>query len=153
MKVLNIKKATPMFTGIITTCDRYTEDECKHGAIIDSAKLNQIKDIQKIISLSESSKSRGLSEGMILSLSFERYKKNKNVKKANSIANDIDEHYGKEMYYELPTMLLDYKEHLLLDISDISMIIDDYEYITEGEGFLSGEKVADLSGLKQTLIL
>jgi hypothetical protein len=138
MKVLNIKKAIPMFTGIITTCERYTEDECKHGSIIDSTKINQIKDIQKIISLSDSSIARGLKEGMTLSL---------------SLVNDIDEHYSKEMYYEVPTIILDYKEHLLLDIQDISLIIDDYEYINEGEGLLSGETVMDLSGLKPKLIL
>lgn len=153
MKILNIKKATPMFTGVITTCDRYSEDECRHGVIIDNSKLNQIKDIQKVISISEGAKARGVKEGDTLSLSFDRYRKSKNVKKENSLANDFDENWGKEAYYELPTMMIDFKEHLLMDVSDISMIIDDYEYVTEGEGILSGEKVADLSAPKPKLIL
>lgn len=153
MKVLNIKKATPMFSGVITTCSRYNEEESSHGTIIDSTKLNQIKDIQEIVSLSEQAKARGLSVGDTLSISFERYKKSKQVKKKNSIMGDIDEHYEKQDYYDLPTLLLDNREHLLIDVADITLKIDEFEYITEGEGLISGEKIPDFSQPKTTLIL
>ena len=137
MNILNIKKATPMFSGIITTCDRYSEAESKHGSIIDTGKLNQIKDIQTIISLSEQAKARGLNEGDVLSVSFERYKKS--TQKKDSMKGLMEE-YKHSFYYELPIILLDKKECLLMDISDITLRIDDYEYITEGEGFITGEK-------------
>jgi len=153
MKILNIKKATPIFSGIITTCNRYSEEESKHGSIIDTSKLNQVKDIQEIVSSSEQARARGLNNGDILSISFDRYKKSKQVKKQNSIMGDIDEHYDKTLYYDIPVILLDYKEHLLIDISDVTLKIDEHEYITEGEGLLSGEKTLNFDINTPKLIL
>lgn len=131
MKILNIKKAKPMFSGIITTCDRYTEEDCTHCGIIDTTKLGKIKEFQTTISLSDQALNRGISTGDLLALSFDRYKKSK-PKRDNSLINDTDEHYGKEIIYELPVMLLDNKEHMLIDISDIELIIEEFEYANEG---------------------
>lgn len=132
MKTLNIKKAKPMFSGIITTCDRYTDDDCIHLGIIDTTKLGKIKEFQTIVSMSDQAISRGLVVGNLLALSFERYKKSKS-KRDNSIINDTDEHYNKEIIYELPVILLDNREHMLVDISDIELIVEEFEYTNEGE--------------------
>lgn len=147
MQVLNIKKATPMFTGLITTADRYSEAESRHGGIIDTTKLNQIKDLQKIVSVSEQAKARGLDVGDVILLDFKRYAERK--QKKDSLKESMDEHYNAVLSYNIPTILIGYVEHLLLDISDISLKIDEYSFDTEGEGILSGEKELKLrpSGL------
>ena len=128
MSYINVKKATPMFSGIITTCERYTEAESTSDGIIDTSKLDRIKEMQTVVSPSEQVKARGIKEGDLLALSFEKYKKSKNVKR-----NDfgIDEEYSKSFYYEMPVLLLDGREHLLVDISDIELKIDEFEWVKD----------------------
>ena len=138
MKVLNIKKATPMFSGLIVTCDRYTEEDCLHGGILDTTKLNQIKDMQTVISPSEQCIARGIKVNDTVILSYERYKKSKNVKRDNSLINDIDETYAKQSYFEMPVILLDNRQCLLVDLNDITLKVDEFEYEDEGDGLLSG---------------
>lgn len=133
MKILNIKKARPISSGgIITTCNRFNEEDCTHSGIIDTTKLGKIKEFQNIVSLSVYATSKGLIINDLVALTFDRYKKVKGERK-NSLMEDTGELYGKEIIYELPVILLDSREHLLIDVSDIELIIDEYEYILEGE--------------------
>ena len=73
MKVLNIKKATPTSSQIITTADKYTEEECMQNGILDTTKLGVIKDLQKIVASSKMSSDRGFNEGDYVLLDFKRY--------------------------------------------------------------------------------
>lgn len=133
MKILNIKKARPISSGgIITTCNRFSEEDCTHGGLLDTTKLNKIKEFQNVVSLSEYASNKGLVVNDLVALTFDRYKKTKGTRK-NSLIEDTGEEYGKEIIYELPVILLDSREHLLIDVSDIELIIDEYEYILEGE--------------------
>ena len=126
MKILSIKKATPMSTGVIVTCNRYTAEDTTQDGIEDVSMTGRIKEVQTVVSPSESAISRGVKENLLVALSYERYKKVKNTKK-----NDfgIDEEYDKKVYYEMPVMILDGKEHMLVDISDIELKIDEFEYV------------------------
>ena len=149
MKILNIKKATPMFTRIITTADRYTTEESKHNGIIDTTKEDTIKDIQTIVSVSEQASARGLKVGDTVLLSFDRYAQFK--QKKDSLKSTTDEYYNNVKSYNIPIILIDSREHLFVDISDIQLIVDDHEYITEGEGIISGDnkefKLDEKSGI------
>ena len=126
MKVLNLKKVTPMSTGVIVTCDRYTAEDTTTDGIEDVSMTGRIKEIQTIVSPSKGCIDRGITEGLLVALSYENYKKVKNVKK-NTFG--IDEEYDKQVYYEMPVMLLDGREHMLVDISDIELKIDEFEYV------------------------
>lgn len=128
MKILNIKKATPMFSGVIVSCDRYTEEDSTSNGIVDSSMLDKIKEVQTVVSTSEQAKNRGIENGALVALSYERYKKVQNTKN-NTF--EIDEQYNKSFYYEMPVILLDGREHLLIDLSDIELKIDEFEYIDE----------------------
>jgi hypothetical protein len=128
MKLINIKKATPMFTGIITTCDRYTEEEATDGGVVNDAMLGRIKEIQTVISPSEQCKARGINQDDVLALSFEKYKK---VRKSKNLDYGIDENYSNEYYYEMPVMPMDGRECLFIDISDIELKIDEFEWVDE----------------------
>jgi len=133
MKILSIKKATPMSTGVIVTCDRYTIEETTTDGIEDVSMTGRIKEVQTIVSPSKSCIERGITEGLLVALSYENYKKVKNVKKNNF---GIDEEYDKQVYYEMPVMVLDGREHMLVDISDIELKIDDYEYVEFNESLI-----------------
>lgn len=126
MKILSIKKATPMSTGIIVTCDRYTAEDTTSDGIEDVSMTGRIKEFQTVVVPSDSCKSRGVDAGLLVALSYENYKKVKNVRK-----NDfgIDEEYNKQVFYEMPVMMMDGREHMLVDISDIELKIDEFEYV------------------------
>ena len=139
MKVLNIKKAIPMHSALIVTAERYNEEESTHNGILDTSKLNQVKDIQTVVSPSEMVAARGIKEGDVLLIDFKKYAKYK--QKKNSMKETMDEHYDNILSFEIPTLLLDNREHLLIDMNDIALKVSDYEYVNEGEGLLSGEQV------------
>lgn len=126
MKVISIKKAIPMHSGIIVTCDRYTAEETTSNGIEDTAMTGRIKEIQKVVSPSEQSTNRGIKVDDLVALSYENYKKTQNVKK-----NDfgIDESYNKQVYYEMPLIMLDGREHMLVDLNDIELKIEEFEYV------------------------
>ena len=84
MKILNIKKAVPMHSALIITADRFTEEESTHNGILDTAKLNQIKDIQTVVSPSEMVAARGIKEGDVLLVDFKKYAKYKQKNKNRS---------------------------------------------------------------------
>ena len=133
MKILSLKKVTPMFTGVIVTCDRYTVEETTTDGIEDVSMTGRIKEIQTIVSPSEQCVNRGIKVGDLVALTYEKYKKVKNERKANF---NIDEEYSKQVYYEMPVMVLDGREHMLIDISDIELKIDDYEYVEFNESLI-----------------
>jgi len=139
MKILNIKMATPTSSGIITTADKYTEEESTHNGILDTTKLGVVKDLQSIVSVSDMVAARGYKKGDLVLLDFKRYAITKQTK--NKLKDTIDEHYSNVVSYEIPTILLDGGEHLLIDLNDISLKVDEYEWLNEGEGLLSGEQI------------
>ena len=126
MKILSIRKATPMSTGLIVTCDRYTVEDTTSDGIEDVSMTGRIKEIQSVVSPSKGCIERGVIEGTLVALSYENYKKTKNVKKHDF---GIDEEYNKQVYYEMPVMMYNGGEHMLVDLSDIELKIDDYEYV------------------------
>ena len=126
MKILSIRKATPMSTGLIVTCDRYTVEDTTSDGIEDVAMTGRIKEIQTVVSPSKGCIERGVIEGTLVALSYENYKKTKNVKNHNF---GIDEEYNKQVYYEMPVMMYDGGEHMLVDLSDIELKIDEFEYV------------------------
>lgn len=139
MKILNIKMATPTNGGIITTADKYTEEESTHNGILDTTKLGVVKDLQTIVSVSDMVAARGYKPGGIVLLDFNRYAITK--QKKDKIKDTMHEHYNNVVSFEIPTIILDGNEHLLIDINDVSLKVDDYEWINEGEGLLSGEQI------------
>lgn len=126
MKILSLKKVTPMFTGIIVTCDRYTVEETTTDGIEDVSMTGRIKEIQTVVSPSEQCVNRGIKVGDLVALTYEKYKK---VEKTSNNDFGISDIVKSKTYYEMPVMVLDGKEHMLIDVSDIELKIDDYEYV------------------------
>lgn len=139
MKILNIKMATPTNGGIITTADKYTEEESTHNGILDTTKLGVVKDLQAIVSVSDMVAARGYKQGDLVLLDFKRYAVQK--QKKNNLKQSMHEHYDNTISFEIPTILLDNREHLLIDLNDISLKVNEFEWITEGEGLVTGEQI------------
>ena len=126
MKILSLKKVTPMFTGVIVTCDRYTVEETTTDGIEDVSMTGRIKEVQTVVSPSEQCVNRGIKVGDLVALTYEKYKK---VEKTSNNDFEISDIVKSKTYYEMPVMVLDGREHMLVDISDIELKIDDYEYV------------------------
>jgi len=126
MKILSIKSAIPMATGVIVTCDRYTPEETTQDGVEDVSMTGRIKELQTVVSPSASAIARGVNKNNVVAISYENYKKSKNV--ANH-SFGVDEQFKKEFYYEMPVIMYGGVEHMLIDVNDIELIVDDYEYV------------------------
>lgn len=140
MKVLNIKKATPTSSQIITTADKYTEEECMQNGILDTTKLGVIKDLQKIVASSKMSSDRGFNEGDYVLLDFKRYARP--IQSKNSIKDTMDEHYETNVSFQIPSITINSVEHLLLDFGDVSLKVDAFDWVDEvDEDLITGDEI------------
>lgn len=116
-----------MFTGIVTTMDKYVESkDSSEGGIIDLSKIKMgVKEYQKVLAVGSSV--RNVAVGDLVCINPSRYA----VKKyeQNSMKADMDEHYNSVIRYNFNVVLLDDIECLLLDERDIDFVINEYEEV------------------------
>lgn len=120
--MIKLKKVKPMFTGVITTCDRYTEDQ-KNGSIIDMNKrAGSIMEIQRVVSKGDTA--MGVKEGDLVMINPARFavmKHNSGGLKDGVITDN------PVIGYNFPIMKINDVDHLALDVRDISYIIEEWE--------------------------
>lgn len=126
MKRTLLKKVTPTFTKILTTSDRYTDEECtdSHG-ILQPQKLGLIKDVQTVVAVGASC--RFVKAGDRVGLNFNRY--GRPIQKKDTLKQAVDEYYNAEMVYDINTLLINGESLLFLDEGDIEYIINEYEEV------------------------
>ena len=120
---LNIKKIKPMFNQVITTMDKYSDEDAKIGSLIDVAKVkNPIKEYQKVIAVGPMVKN--VNVGDIVMINPRRYE----VKKYEdgSIKNNIVAQ-NEIIKYNFNVIELNHVPHLLLSDNDIDFVIEEYE--------------------------
>lgn len=126
--MLNIKKIKPVFTSIITTMDKYDEDNTLNGtSIIDTSKAKgTLKEFQKVVAVG--SLVREVKEGDMVCINPSNYavKKHQEGSLKDGIVCD-----NPVIKYNFNTVEMDGKDYLLLQDRDISYIIEDYEEIRE----------------------
>lgn len=125
-----IKKVKPLFTGIVTTANKYVGDVTTAGGLLlDTSRLSgSLNPYQTVIAVGEMCKD--LNEGNIVKLNFKRYAV------ANHVPGAIDEAQNKQfdnmsIRYEIPMINLDGRECLFLQSNDVEYVVTDYE-IDEG---------------------
>lgn len=123
-----IKALKPLYTGIITTANKYTEDSTS-GIIIDSKKLaGSIKEYQTVIAVGSSV--REIKVGDTVLINFQNYL----VKDKNRPENDTDslraEFMQQSYHLELPVMEVNDQEVLTLQERDIAFVADIEEIAT-----------------------
>lgn len=124
--MLKVKSIKPLFTGVLTTANKYETTSTKNGIII-SAKQTEghIKEYQTVVKVGSSV--REIKPGDIVLINPSRYLRKKFDE--NSIRDD----FGKNPTIEIniPTVVINDKEYFLIEDRDVAYIIDDCEEIPD----------------------
>jgi co-chaperonin GroES (HSP10) len=122
--MIKLKKIKPMYTTVITTMDRYENDEAVNGVIDTSKRKGTLKEHQKVIAVGASV--RDITEGDFVCINPERYA----VKKwhEDSLKNNIVCH-NPVVSYNFNTIEVNGQQCLILQDRDIEFIIEDYEEV------------------------
>ena len=136
--MIELKKIRPMFTGIVTTANKWEERDFEPKELVYKS-LGQLKDYQTVLSVGSSV--REVKEGDVVMVSFERFA----VKKypTSSIKSEMD--IQKTVSYDIPGYVVDGKEVLLLDERDVVMVLEEYE---EKKAEWSDEALAGIKASK-----
>jgi len=125
--MLKIKRAHPMFTGILVTMDKYEKDELVNGMLNKNTMKGNIKLYQKVFEVGPFVKT--MKPGDIVMLNLARYAHLKYEQ--NSIKSDIMEQ--KIVRYDIPTEVIDGVEYMLLQENDVVLVIDEYEEVEDSD--------------------
>lgn len=124
---LNIKKVRPMFNQVITTMDKYSDDEMKTGSIIDVSKVNNpIKEYQKVVAVGPMVKN--IEVGDIVMINPKRYGKVRH--KEGSLKDGVITD-NPVVSYNFNVIELNHTPFLLLLDQDIDFIIEEYEEVKD----------------------
>lgn len=117
-----VKKIRPMFTKILVTMNKYESDQ-KTGSLINTLKMTgTIKDYQTVIAVGNNS--AGLKEGDVVVIDPTRYAVMKHEK--GSLKDGVIED-NPVIGYNFPVINVNGKDCMLLDTSDVSYVIEEYE--------------------------
>mgnify|MGYP003585792944 FL=1 len=122
--MMNIKKVKPMFNAIITTMNRYEDDDSSDTLIKNTS--GSLKEYQTVVAIGGSV--RDIKVGDVVQIDPSRYaqKQHREDSLKNGIVSD-----NPVMSYNFKTILIDGEQCLLLYDSDISYIIEEYEEVEE----------------------
>ena len=128
-----IKKIKPLFTGVVTTSNKYQGERYKaaeYGLIIDTGKRDGgLNPYQTVVAVGTMVKD--VKPGDVVKINFKRYVITQHTPGA------IDEAQNKQfdnmsLTYEIPTVEMDDNKYLYLQINDIEYIVEEYDGVSEG---------------------
>ena len=120
--MIKIKKIRPMFTALVTTMDKYDEDQTTSSGLIDVTKREgSLKEYQKVVSIGESV--RGIKVGDLVCIDPKAYAVKKH--EAGSLKDGIITD-NPVVSYNFDVIELDGHQCLLLQERDITFVIEDY---------------------------
>lgn len=140
--MLHIKKIKPLFTGILTTGERYSEDVRDNGLII--ANKGDLKTYQKVLAIGSSVRDIEVGDTVMIDmLHFAQLKYN-----PNSVQNDFDN--NKVTKWNIPWVIVDdeqgnSKDCLLIDNRDVKFVFEGEEKKDEDAGIILPKKDLILS--------
>lgn len=120
--MINIKKIKPLFNAIVTTMDKYEEDETYAGIITKNRTKGAVKEYQTVVAVGTSV--RDIKEGDIVKINPIRYA----VKKypEGSMKDGVITH-NEEIGYNFNVIEMNGEDYLYLRDNDIDYIITEYE--------------------------
>ena len=122
--MLKIKSIKPMHTKLVTTAERYEENDTASGLILKTA--GSVKEYQKVIAVG--SMVRDIKVGDIVMINPAKYMKKQF--NDNSLREDFVE--NPVVNVNIPTVEMDGTPYFILDSgTDIDYIIDDYEEVPD----------------------
>ena len=123
--MLKVKDIRPVFTRLITTADRYNENQM-NGTLIDVNKMEgRYKEYQKVVRVG--SAVREVKEGDIILIDPSRYMKRKFSD--NSLREDFVENPIVEI--NIPTVTMEDEDYFMIDERDIAYVIADSEEVPD----------------------
>lgn len=117
---MNIKKIKPLFTGIITTANKYTINHSKNGVITNIP--DTLKEYQTVVAIGDSV--RGINVGDVVVIDPTRFvvKKHKEGSLKDGVIQD-----NVVIAYNFDIIKINNENHLLLQDRDIKYVIEDFE--------------------------
>ena len=123
--MLKVKDIRPVFTRLITTADRYNENQM-NGTLIDVNKMEgRYKEYQKVVRVG--SAVREVKEGDIILIDPSRYMKRKFSD--NSLREDFVENPIVEI--NIPTVTMNDEDYFMIEERDIAYVIADSEEVPD----------------------
>lgn len=122
--VVTIKKVKPMFNGIITTLNRYDDNQKIKGTnFIDNSKVGAVKDYQTVVAVGPMV--RGIDVGDVVFINPKRYAVMKH--KAGSLQDGVIKD-NPIVGYNFDIIEIDGVEHLYLQDNDIKFVAEIEEF-------------------------
>lgn len=119
---VNVKKIRPLYTSIVTTMDKYEEDEY-NGSLIDSTKTKgTLKEYQKVIAVGDLVKNIQVGDLVCINPSRYAVKKHKEGSLKDGVVTD-----NPVITYNFNVVELNGVPHLLLSDRDIEFVVEDYD--------------------------
>ena len=125
--MIKVKKIKPLFTSVVTTMDRYTEDVTLESGLIDTTKQQGgIKEYQTVVAVGGSV--RDIKVGDLVCINPIRYavKKHQEGSLKDGVITD-----NPVVRFDFPTIEMNGKQYLYLQDRDIDFVIEEFEEISE----------------------
>ena len=121
--MIKIKRIKPMFTSLVTTMDKYADDQFMSGTtILDATKRSGgLKEYQKVLAVGDSV--RGVKVGDLVCIDPKAYAVKKH--EAGSLKDGIIAD-NPVVSYNFDVIELDGQQCLLLQERDITFVIEEY---------------------------
>lgn len=121
--MIKIKRIKPMFTSLVTTMDKYADDQFMSGTtILDATKRSGgLKEYQKVLSVGDSV--RGVKVGDLVCIDPKAYAVKKH--EAGSLRDGVITD-NPVVSYNFDVIELDGQQCLLLQERDVTFVIEDY---------------------------
>ena len=124
--MLKIKKIRPMFTSLITTMNKYEQDEIISGLIDPLKREGSIKEYQTVLSVGSMVKDIKVGDLVCINPTRFAVKKHTEGTLKDGVVKD-----NPIIQYNFDVIEMDGEQCLLLQDRDIDFIIEDWEEIKE----------------------
>lgn len=127
--MLKLKKVKPLFTKIICTADKYTEQRFIPGTnlVAPSDAKDGLKEYQTVVAVGNEVST--VKVGDLVCINPQDYAVKKWDK--NSMKSDMNDVYNQVVNYNFSMIVIDGKDHLLLKERDVDFIIEEGEEVAE----------------------
>lgn len=122
--MIKVNKVKPLFNNIITTADKYEEDQMAGGII--AIQKGEIKEFQKVIAVGSSV--RDVKEGDLIKLRFDRFfvKKHKQGSMIDGVIQD-----NPVVNVSVPAVFINNQQCLMINDVDVEYIVLDSEEVED----------------------
>ena len=125
--MIRIKKIKPLFTSVVTTMDRYTEDVTLESGLIDTTKQQGgIKEYQTVVAVGGSV--RDIKVGDLVCINPIRYavKKHQEGSLKDGVITD-----NSVIRFDFAKIEMNGKQYLYLQDRDIDFVIEEFDEVSE----------------------